>query len=76
MSSEERVSPRQEALDAILATSADTSGATIERSSWDKLVTLAWDNRSLVGDRRDIQREVRSILLEASREGAASHAAD
>lgn len=76
MNSEQRLSPRQEALDAILATSADTPGTTIGRSSWGKLVSLAWDNRSHVGDRRDIQRELRSILLEASREGSTDHATD
>jgi len=76
MTSEPRLSPRQEALDVILATSNETPGASIGSASWEKLVSLAWDNRSQVGDRREIQRQVRSILLDGSREAGIRDAAE
>jgi hypothetical protein len=76
MSKPARPSPRQEALYAILETSAEMGDATISDSVWDKLVTIAWDNRHHVGDRRDVQRQVRATLLEASREGGGSDAAE
>jgi len=74
MSKAQRPSPRQEALFAILESSA-TSDDTISDSAWETLVTIAWDNRSHVGDRRDIQRQIRATLLEASREGGDDSAA-
>ena len=74
MSKAQRPSPRQEALFAILESST-TSDDTISDSAWDTLVTIAWDNRSHVGDRRDIQRQIRATLLEASREGGDDSAA-
>lgn len=71
MSSTQRPSPRQEALNAILETRAITDDeVVISESAWEKLVTLAWDNRSHVGDRREIRRQVRSILLEDGRGGS------
>ena len=69
-------SPRQEALYAILESSAESSDTTISDRVWDKLVTIAWDNRSHVGDRREIQRQIRATLLEASREDGDTDAVD
>ena len=65
-----RPSPREEALEAILATRMSTEGAKITPSAWAQLVAHAWDQRAHVGDRRDIQREVKRILLDDSRENA------
>lgn len=63
------MSPRQEALDAILQTRGIADNTTISAEAWEKLVTLAWDKRTHVGDRREIRREVRRILLEDGRRG-------
>lgn len=76
MSKPPRPSPRQEALYAILESSAESSDSTISDSVWEKLVSIAWDNRSHVGDRREIQRQIRATLLEASREGGDGDATD
>lgn len=76
MSKPPRPSPRQEALHAILESSDALSDSTISDNVWEKLVSIAWDNRSHVGDRREIQRQIRSTLLEASREGGDGDAAD
>lgn len=76
MSESPRLSPRQEALYAILESSAASNDTLISDSVWDKLVTIAWDNRSHVGDRREIQRQIRATLLEASREDGGIDAAD
>lgn len=68
------LSPRQEALNSILQVRKSMPAATIDPDVWDKIVTTAWDNRSHSGDRREIQRSLREILLEASRDGGASDA--
>lgn len=67
MSISQRPSPRQEALTAILHTHGLLDEALLSASAWEKLVTLAWDNRTYVGDRRDIRRGLRDILLESAR---------
>lgn len=67
MSHEERPSPRQEALYAILETQATTEDTTISETAWNKLVTLAWDTRSHVGDRREIRRQIKAILMDDAR---------
>lgn len=72
MSTSQRPSPRQEALAAILQTHGLLDGALLTPDAWEKLITLAWDNRTHVGDRREIRRDVRGILLEAARAGGAS----
>lgn len=64
MSRSERVSPRQEALNAILETRGITDNTLITAQAWERLVALAWENRTHAGDRREIRREVRRILLE------------
>lgn len=68
MSSSERLSPRQEALNAILEVRGIADDASISTHAWERLVSLAWDKRTHVGDRREIRREVRQILLEDARE--------
>lgn len=60
-------SPRHEALNAILETRAIADEGLISEAAWDKLVTVAWDQRTYVGDRREIRREIRTILLESGR---------
>lgn len=67
MSGMQRLSPRQEALDAILSTRSELDATLISEPAWEKLVAVAWDNRSHAGDRRDIRREVRGILHETGR---------
>lgn len=62
------LSPRQEALNSILQVRAEYSGASIETHVWDQLVNIAWDGRTQSGDRREIQRSIRQVLLEAARQ--------
>ena len=69
------LSPRQEALNSILEVRERYPGATIDTGTWDKLVGIAWDNRAQTGDRREIQRSLREVLLEASRIGGSDDAA-
>lgn len=69
------LAPRQEALDSILQVRETYPGATIDTDIWDKLVGIAWDNRTQTGDRREIQRSLREVLLEASRTGGSHDAA-
>jgi len=60
------ISPREEALRAILQTREGHESSehmTIDMMTWDKMVAIAWDNRSQLGDRREVQRELRSALL-------------
>ena len=61
------MSPRREALNSILQVRETYLGATIDADTWDKLVGIAWDNRTQTGDRREIQRSLRQVLLDASR---------
>lgn len=72
MTTSHRPSPRQEALAAILQTHRQLDDPLLTADAWEKLITLAWDNRTHVGDRREIRRDVRSILLESARAGGAS----
>ena len=67
MSTSQRPSPRQEALTAILQTHELLDDSLLNANVWEKLITLAWDHRTHVGERREIRRDVRSILLEAAR---------
>lgn len=61
------VSPRQEALNSILQVRETYPSAIIDTDTWNKLVGIAWDNRMQTGDRREIQRNLREVLLEAAR---------
>ena len=61
------LSPRQEALNSILAVRADLAQPVINSETWDRIVTIAWDHRTAAADRREIQRELRQVLLEATR---------
>jgi hypothetical protein len=65
------LSPRQEALNSVLAVRGSIPGATIDPDTWDKLVGIAWDHRTASGDRREIQRELRQVLLAAARQPGA-----
>jgi len=62
------ISPRTEALGSILAVRESYQDATIGAETWDELVGVAWETRSQIGDRRDVQRVLRQILLQASRQ--------
>lgn len=69
-------SPRQEALNSILAVRLEHPAATIDVDTWDKIVGIAWDHRTTASDRREIQRDLRQVLLEATRQaGGVSNAA-
>jgi hypothetical protein len=67
MITSQRPSPRREALAAILQTHGLLDDPLLTPDAWEKLITLAWDRRTHVGDRREIRREVRDILLETAR---------
>lgn len=69
MTDPKRPSPRQEALAAILETQAQQERTLIPADVWEKLIALAWDNRAHVGDRREIRRQVRAVLLAARHRG-------
>jgi hypothetical protein len=69
MSNQTPISPRQEALDAIKRARGGIADPSISESAWDSIVGIAWENRSQMGDRRETQRDLRDVLLEASREG-------
>jgi len=58
------VSPRQEALNSILAVRGTLQDPVVPAEAWEKIVDLAWDARSIVSDRRELQREIRAALLE------------
>jgi hypothetical protein len=75
MAQSRTLSPRQEALNSILQVRQTYIGATIDTDTWDRLVGIAWDNRTQTGDRREIQRSLREVLLEASRTGGNDDAA-
>ena len=62
-------SPRQAALDAIEEVRATRNRVTLDLMAWDKIVTIARDNRAQTRDRRDVQRDIREVLLEASVNG-------
>jgi hypothetical protein len=69
MTHSNQISPRSEAINSIIEVRGKAEGATIMPQSWDKIVGIAWENRTLVGDRRDVQRELRQVLLESTRDG-------
>jgi len=70
-------SPRQEALDAVKnVRSAIGNAPIISEDSWEKIIGIAWEYRSQLGDRREIQRKLREVLLDASRDAAVSRAAE
>lgn len=62
------ISPRTEALKSILEMREAYMVSTIDPDTWRKLVDVAWDNRAQVGDRREIQRELREILLMSTKD--------
>lgn len=68
------LSPREEALNSILQVRATYPSAVIDIDTWARLVGIAWDNRTQMGDRREIQRSLREVLLEASRTEGSSDA--
>lgn len=74
MSHSNQISPRSEAINSIIEVRAKTEAATIEPQTWEKIVGIAWEHRTWVGDRRDVQRELRQVLLESTREVVVSHA--
>lgn len=75
MSQSTPLSPRQEALNSILRVRDTYPNATIDPDTWDKLVGIAWENRTQLGDRRVIQRDLRQVLLESTRRGNSEDAA-
>jgi len=59
-----QLSPREEALQAVLASQATATKPGLSDLAWEKLVALAWDNRAHAGDRREIRKVVREIIIE------------
>jgi len=74
MTSSTPLSPRREALNAILHVRQSYPNANLDEGTWDKIVTLSWESRTLSGDRRELQRALRAVLLEASRDGGGGDA--
>lgn len=60
----DRLSPREEALEAVLSSQAASEESGLSDLAWEKLVSLAWENRAHAGDRREIRKRVREILVE------------
>ncbi len=75
MSGSTPISPREEALRAILQARDFVGGPRIDVATWDTLIEIAWDNRTQEGDRREVQRNLRQVLLRASRGTESSGAA-
>jgi hypothetical protein len=72
-----QLSPRHEALDAVKNVRSSLREAPIiSELSWEKIIGIAWEHRSQLGDRREIQRELREVLLDASRDAVVSDAAE
>lgn len=69
MTHSNQISPRGEAIKSIIEVRDRTNGATIEPETWERIVSIAWENRALFGDRRDVQRELRQVMLESTRDG-------
>jgi hypothetical protein len=67
MSESSSISPREEALQAILDVRESVGGPRLDITTWERVIELAWDHRTHDGDRREVQRELRQILLQASR---------
>lgn len=67
MSQPHQISPREEALKAILRVHEAIADPLTTDTAWTKMLDLAWENRTHDDDRVSIQRELRQILLEASR---------
>lgn len=67
MPREQALSPRHEALTAIEAVRAQRPDSVIDDDAWAKIIGLAWDARSEVGSRRDVQAAIREVLLSATR---------
>lgn len=67
MSGSSSISPREEALRAILGVRESVDGPRLDIATWETVIELAWDHRTQDGDRREVQRELRRILLQASR---------
>lgn len=68
MSHSNQISPSSEALKSILEVRETSEGASIDPETWYKIVSITWDNRAQIGDRREIQRELRTVLLESTRD--------
>jgi hypothetical protein len=69
LTGKEGISPRNEALSTILNVRASLPQPLIGVDDWADLVDIAWSARASVGDRRDIQRAVRDVLLRAAKAG-------
>jgi len=67
MPQEHQISPREEAIKAILRAHGKLADPLTSDVAWEKMIDLAWDNRTHDADRAQIQRELRQILLDASR---------
>lgn len=60
-------SPREEALKAILQVRESMTKPRIDVDSWETMVDIAWDSRTIEGDRREAIRKLRNVLLNAAR---------
>jgi hypothetical protein len=60
------ISPRQAALEAVLRARDKRQDPRISEAVWSRLLELAWDERSLVGDRREHRRSIGETLMKSS----------
>lgn len=67
-------SPREEALRAILQVRGSMTTPRIDVDSWETIVDIAWDSRTIEGDRREALRQLRNVLLKAARTAEANDA--
>lgn len=67
MNEKASISPRNEALATILGVRSTLPDATISEDDWGALVDIAWGARATFGDRREVQRQIRDVLLRTSR---------
>lgn len=68
------ISPLEEALKAILEVRKSLDDPRIDAVAWEAMIEIAWDNRTHEGDRRETQRSLRKVLLQASRRSEPSDA--
>jgi hypothetical protein len=68
-----KASPRQAALDVVLQTRLRRPDAMIGPDAWAKILGIAWDARSELGSRRETQRAIRDVLLDATRSSGADN---
>jgi len=58
-------SSRLVALESIVAAGTGSGSTAISEDTWGKLIGIAWDAQSSQLDRREVRRQLRSVLLQS-----------